>query len=171
MDLERMNRRIKRTWKTFFILFFTFGIVFGLVFFVIDLKEKRYQEEYESTTWHEVEAVLTSSRSYEETERDADDEYITKTYYDWIYTYQGRDGKSYKYTDKRHYSEGIIGHTITIYVDEKDDSHHLPIRDPIDTGKFIWMMIGFVFVPYIVFFGIILTALYVGRNKANKTDE
>lgn len=177
--LERINKRIKSTWRWFIFFGIFIAAIVGVTLYLDHLKEERYLEEYNSTTWREVEAVL--DHNYRHVERKshtewnaADDEYEdvyeNVEYYDWYFTYQGKDEKSYTYVKKDNLHAAMEQYTTTIYVDENDDSHSLEIKN-LDYSKkangIVTSMIVILFIPYIMLFGIFLTMLYIQRFLAS----
>lgn len=170
--LDRINMRIKQTWRIMIQLALIFVVFFVLAYHFHNVRVMRYQEEYESTTWREAEATLDHT-VYHSERRDTDDGYEYEDYYDWYFTYEGLDGKSYTYIDKNNSYDVSKPYTKTIYVDEKDDSHSLEIRTfNHEIGPMVFV-IAAVVVPFALFYGIRLLILYIRRSveikKQNET--
>ena len=171
INQDRINRRIRTTWKIFILFSLIFGIMFGILIAYSYMKEKNYQEKYESSTWREVDAVIDHTSTYTKREQYEDD-YIDVEYYAWYFTYQGLDGKTYTYVERGKSFEPSEGFTRTIYVDEHDDSRTLEIRDYSDSGDVIWLIFRIVCMPYVVIFAIVLIVLYVLKfTVKNKQEE
>lgn len=126
--LEKINAEIKATWKRCFRMTSLVVLLVVIAFIFFDLKQQRYQKEYESTGWREAEAVFDHNYYHQEREDD-DDGYKYVDYYDWYFTYQGLDGNSYTYVEKKHSYAASEPYSTTIYVDIYDDSHSLEIKD------------------------------------------
>lgn len=83
---DKISAQIKATWKSCFRFTFAVALIVILVFLLFDLKQQRYQKEYESTDWREAEAVFDHNYYHQEREED-DDGYKYVDYYDWYFTY------------------------------------------------------------------------------------
>ena len=132
------------------------------LFFIV-YQEQQYVREYESTTWYIAEAELTDSKRYWKSDEDSS-EYM----YKWYYSYIGKDGETYTYTDYEHSYEGTKGMSIQIYVDETDNSHTLEIQDIKDKSfhmKFVVLAIAVILGPNVVILAICLLVLHSKRSK------
>lgn len=162
--VEKINAEIKATWKSCFRLTFAVALIVVLVFLFFDLKQQRYQKEYVSTVWREAEAVFDHNYYHQEREED-DDGYKYVDYYDWYFTYQGLDGNSYTYVEKKHSYAASEPYSTTIYVDKYDDSHSLEIKDWSYLGfaKKVTALIvaGFVLGPYVITFIILYIRKFI----------
>ena len=154
--LEVINLKIKQVWLRMFKIVLFLIIISLLVLYIFGLKEKKYMEEYNSTTWYKVEAIYNYSNHRVESAESGD-------YYDWYFTYTGRDGNTYTYVEKDNLVEQYDGYTTTIYVDENDYSHSLKIDDFKDSNQIIVIfviIIGSIFgFPYMI----VVISLYIRK--------
>ena len=165
--LDKINQEIKATWKKFFRSSIFFIGIFALAFYMFDLKQQKYQEELKSTTWYEVVAQFDHSFYHRNREKNGDD-YDYVDYYDWYFTYVGRDGNTYDYIEKNQSFEPDEEYTTTIYVDEKDNSHSLKIKSYkyADFAKKIVIII--VIAPYVIAYLLSFIILYIKKFIAKK---
>ena len=96
------------------------------------------------------------------------DDYDYVDYYDWYFTYVGRDGNTYDYIEKNQSFEPDEEYTTTIYVDEKDNSHSLKIKSYkyADFAKKIVIII--VIAPYVIAYLLSFIILYIRKFIAKK---
>lgn len=166
--LDKINLEIKATWKKFFRSFILSAGIFALIFYIFYLAEKKYNEEIESTTWYEAVAQFDHSFCHKE-KKDDDYEYVD--YYDWHFTYVGHDGNTYDYIEKNNLFVPDEGYKITIYVDEKDNSHSLKIKNYSDTNfvkKTFIIVIIIVISPHFIAYLISFIILYIRRFITKK---
>lgn len=171
---DKISAQIKATWKSCFRFTFAVALIVILVFLLFDLKQQRYQKEYESTVWREVEAVFDHNYYHQEREED-DDGYKYVDYYDWYFTYQGLDGNSYTYVEKKNSHAASEAYSTIIYVDKYDDSHSLEIKDwsYLDFAKKVTVLIvaGFVLGPYVITFIILYICKFIAVLISKRISE
>lgn len=164
-QLENINKLIKVTWNKFFRVIILLLIVLALVFYILNLKVQKYNKEFESTTWYEAVAQYTHS-FYHRDRKNHGDDYEYKNYYDWHFTYVGRDGNTYNYVEKNHGFEADDGYTTTIYVDENDNSHSLKIENFKSQNNTIKKVVFIILAPYSFIYLIRFLILYKKKSNA-----
>ena len=68
--VDKINTQIRATWKSCFRFTLAVALIVVLVFLLFDLKQQRYQKEYESTVWREAEAVFDHNYYHQEREKE-----------------------------------------------------------------------------------------------------